>query len=124
SKAGHVIEVGLTKDLLLILTDGHVDTILNTSTGGGYTYTSQGVSAVAATPPGRFTITRQVDGLDISPLGQLWRPKYFSGGFAVHGYPEVPPVPVSHGCVRVSMAAMDWIWAQNLMPIGTQVWIY
>jgi hypothetical protein len=24
----------------------------------------------------------------------------------------------------VSNAAMDWIWATNVLPIGTSVWVY
>jgi lipoprotein-anchoring transpeptidase ErfK/SrfK len=31
---------------------------------------------------------------------------------------------VSHGCVRISNEAIDWVWAQNLDPIGTTVWVY
>jgi lipoprotein-anchoring transpeptidase ErfK/SrfK len=36
----------------------------------------------------------------------------------------VPPFPVSHGCVRVSDEAIDWIWANDIMPIGTEVWVF
>ena len=124
STAGHVVEIDLEHNLLMIVDSGHLTWVLNTSTGGGYRYWSEGVTAVANTPRGRFQLVRQVDGLDISPLGELWRPKYFYSGFAIHGYPSVPPVPVSHGCVRVSNEAIDWIWAQNLAPLGTPVWIY
>lgn len=53
-----------------------------------------------------------------------WRPKFFDVGFALHGDSYVPPVPVSHGCVRVSDEAIDWIWSANLAPIGTALWIY
>lgn len=124
SAHGRVVEVDLRRDLFLIVTNGRIDAVLNTSTGGGYTYTADGVTAVAETPVGHFRIYRQVDGLVVSSLGELWRPKYFDAGFAIHGAPSVPPVPVSHGCVRVSNAAIDWIWAEDLMPIGTAVWIY
>ena len=72
-----------------------------------------------------FTVIRQVDGPDHGPLGMLWRPKYFTWtGIAVHGYTSVPPYPASHGCARVSNDAMNWIWANNIMPIGTTVWVY
>ena len=43
-------------------------------------------------------------------LGQIYRPKYFVGGVAVHGSNSVPNYPASHGCVRVSVPAMDFIW--------------
>jgi lipoprotein-anchoring transpeptidase ErfK/SrfK len=124
STSGYVIEVDLESDLVMFVTDGTLDAVLNTSTGGGYLYTDDGVSAVARTPVGHFQIFRQVDGTVVDSLGTLWRPKFFDGGFAIHGDSYVPPVPVSHGCVRVSDEAIDWIWAQNLAPIGTTVWVY
>jgi len=77
-----------------------------------------------STPTGRFTVYRQVDGYDHGPLGTLYRPKYVIRGVAVHGFSSVPAYPASHGCVRVTNAAMNWIWADNAMPIGQPVWIY
>jgi len=121
---GHVIEVDLKRNLLLFVTDGHVDTILNTSTGGGYRYTSEGVTSTAITPKGHFTTYRTVDGVRNAPLGMLYRPRYFVDGYAIHGAESVPPTPASHGCVRVTNAAINWIWAQNIDPVGTPVWIY
>jgi hypothetical protein len=124
STSGYVIEVDLEDDLLMFVTDGRLEYVLNTSTGGGYTYTATGVTSVAVTPTGQFQIYRQVDGLVVDSLGALWRPKFFTGGYAIHGDSSVPPYPVSHGCVRVSNEAIDWIWADNLLPLGTSVWIY
>jgi len=124
SRLGRLIEVDLEDDLVMFVTNGKVDAVLNTSTGGGYSYWSNGQSAVADTPTGLFRIYRQVDGLVTDSLGQLWRPKYFDSGFAIHGDSNVPATPASHGCVRVSNEAIDWIWEQNLAPLGTPVWIY
>ena len=124
SRVGRLVEVDLTDDLLLLVTDGRVTTVLNTSTGGGYSYVDDGVTALAETPRGTFHVYRQVDGLVVDSLGALWRPKYFDGGFAIHGDSYVPPVPVSHGCVRVSDEAIDWIWATDQIPLGTEVWVY
>jgi peptidoglycan hydrolase-like protein with peptidoglycan-binding domain len=124
STSGRVVEVNLRKDLLMIVDNGQVKAVLNTSTGGGYTYTSDGVTAVAITPVGHFHILRAVNGLVVDSLGALWRPRYFDDGFAIHGDSYVPQVPVSHGCVRVSNEAIDWIWATNQLPLGMSVWIY
>ena len=124
STSGYVIEIDLADDLMLFVSNGKVEHVLNTSTGGGYVYTSDGVTAVADTPVGVFSIVRQVDGMVTDSLGQLWRPKFFYSGFAIHGDGYVPPFPVSHGCARVSNEAIDWIWADNLAPIGTEVWVY
>ncbi len=71
-------------------------------------------------------ITRELpNGWRTSDLGQLWRPKYFtSTGIAVHGATSVPAYPASHGCARVSVPAMNYIWDANLMPKGIAVWVY
>jgi peptidoglycan hydrolase-like protein with peptidoglycan-binding domain len=122
--SGDAIEVNLESDLLLIVKNGALQYVLNTSTGGGYTYTEDGVTSVALTPRGVFNISHVVDGLVVDSLGALWRPRYFYEGFAIHGDSYVPPYPVSHGCVRVSNEAIDWIWAENLAPIGLKVWVY
>jgi hypothetical protein len=124
STAGYVIEVDLQDDLVMFVTNGKLGYVLNTSTGGGYTYTATGTPAVAETPVGHFQIYSQVNGLVVDSLGALWRPKYFASGFAIHGDTYVPSDPVSHGCVRVSLQAIDWIWTDNEAPVGTAVWIY
>jgi hypothetical protein len=124
SKSGTLIEVDLKRDLVLFVTKGQVKYILNTSTGGGYTFQEHGQRNVAITPKGHFKTYRVVNGPDHGPLGLLWRPRYFTGGVAIHGDSYVPARPVSHGCVRVSDAAMDWVWSTKLDPIGTTVWVY
>ncbi len=124
SSSGHVIEVDLARNLLLFVTNGHVDTILNTSTGGGYVYYDQGSRNVALTPKGHFATYRVIEGQHRSSLGLLFRPRFFTGGFAIHGDSYVPPRPVSHGCVRITDAAINWVWATNVDPIGTPVWVY
>jgi lipoprotein-anchoring transpeptidase ErfK/SrfK len=124
STSGHLIEIDLSDNILMVVTNGHLDAALNTSTGGGYRYTSRGITSTATTPTGIFHIFRQVDGASNGPLGQLWRPKFFTGGYAIHGAASVPAYPASHGCARLSNEAINWIWANNLAPIGTEVWVY
>jgi hypothetical protein len=121
---GYVIQVDLTDDVVMFTHNGHLRWVLNTSTGGGYYYYDNGVTALAETPVGIFHTYSEINGMVTDSLGQLWMPKYFDSGFAIHGEGYVPAVPVSHGCVRVSDAAIDWIWSANLDPIGTEVWIY
>lgn len=124
STSGYVIEIDLADDLLMFVSNGTINYVLNTSTGGGYSYVDQGVSYVATTPTGIFQIYRSVDGLVTDTLGELWRPRFFVDGYAIHGDTFVPPYPVSHGCARVSDEAIDWIWANDVAPIGTEVWVY
>ncbi len=120
----YVFEVDKTRQVVFIARYGRVEWILNTSTGTEDYYTHEGQRKLATTPVGTFRVSRQVDGLREAPLGTLWRPKYFNGGIALHGSTSVPGYPASHGCVRLTYAAMDWIWAEDLMPIGTTVVVH
>lgn len=122
--SGNLIEVDLQNDLLMIIRNGQLWETLNTSTGGGYTYVDNGQVSVAETPTGIFHIFGAIDGTDTDSLGTLWRPRFFYEGYAIHGDGYVPPFPVSHGCVRVSNEAIDWIWAVDAAPIGEEVWVF
>jgi peptidoglycan hydrolase-like protein with peptidoglycan-binding domain len=123
--SGNLVEVDLHDDLVMIIQNGKLAYTLNTSTGGGYTYSDSTGTSVAITPTGTYHIFSTIDGLDVDSLGALWRPRFFTyGGIAIHGDSYVPPVPVSHGCVRVSDEAINWIWANNIMPIGEEIWVF
>jgi hypothetical protein len=124
SRSGHVIEINKPRQLLMVVDSGRVTRIFNTSTGSGQRYYSRGSWRVAATPSGSFRVFRQVNGWDNGPLGSLWRPKYFNGGIAVHGYSSVPAYPASHGCCRVSIPAMNLLWGAGGIAIGTRVLVY
>jgi lipoprotein-anchoring transpeptidase ErfK/SrfK len=43
-------------------------------------------------------------------------------GFAIHGYPEVPAYPASHGCVRVPMWVATRLFAMH--AYGFPIYIY
>jgi peptidoglycan hydrolase-like protein with peptidoglycan-binding domain len=122
--SGYLVEINLKKQLLMLVEDGRAIVTLNTSTGSNEHYEYEGDTYLADTPPGKFTMGRQIDGVRHGPLGDLWRPKYFNGGIAIHGSPSIPPYPASHGCARLSNAAMNWIWANNKIPLKTKVWVY
>ncbi len=124
STSGRWIEIDKSRQLAMVVDNGDIRAILNTSTGSGERYTSEGRTSVANTPSGKFEIFRQVDALDKAPLGELWRPKYFNGGIAIHGAESVPAYAASHGCARVSNPAINWIWSTGQAPIGTNVWVY
>ena len=42
----------------------------------------------------------------------------------MHGSNSVPNYPASHGCVRVTVQAMDYIWEAGLMPMNIPVWVH
>jgi lipoprotein-anchoring transpeptidase ErfK/SrfK len=129
---GTLVEVDKAKQLLFIVVDGKTLWTFNTSTGSGIPYEAVNKNdptkietGDAVTPEGLFKTTRErPEGWWDGDLGQIYRPKYFVGGIAVHGMTSVPNHPASHGCVRLSTAAMDFIWDQNLMPLHTVVWVH
>lgn len=129
---GTLAEVDKQRQLLFLIRDGVTVAVLNASTGDDREYeepdaNSPGViiRGVARTPEGTFSVDRErPDGWWIGDLGQIYRPKYFIGGVAIHGSNSVPAYPASHGCVRVSVAAMDMIWDSELLPRGTTVVVH
>jgi hypothetical protein len=123
-ESGYEIQINLANDLIMVVNNNHLLWTLNTSTGGGYTYTQDGSTDVAITPTGVFSTFRVVDGTVTDSLGTLFRPRFFYQGYAIHGDSSVPPEPVSHGCARISNEAINWVWAANIDPIGTTVWVY
>ncbi|HVM01489.1 MAG TPA: L,D-transpeptidase family protein [Acidimicrobiales bacterium] len=125
SAGGDRIEVDKARQLLFVVRGGRAEWVFNTSTGTEEPYTFEGQTYLADTPEGRWTVYREIDGVRVSNLGRLVRPKYFhEDGIAIHGYAFVPPYPVSHGCVRVTLPAIDFIWGNGLAPIGAEVWVY
>jgi peptidoglycan hydrolase-like protein with peptidoglycan-binding domain len=117
---GPLLEIDLDRQIMFVtLADGSIS-ILNISSGNNETYRHPyGYTAVAATPVGNFAVGRKIDAPEVAPLGTLYRPMYFKGGFAVHGSTSVPGYPASHGCVRTSYTDQDWLFPQ--VPTGTRV---
>lgn len=126
SSSGKVLEIDIDRQLVLAVENGKVVKVINASSGNGETYEAKGATYTAYTPRGSFAVFREVNGMHSSTLelGDMWRPKFFTGGIAVHGSASVPAFPASHGCVRVSNSAMDWIWDTWGAPSGTPVVVY
>lgn len=108
---GPHLEVDLAAQVLLVVDPDGRTVAVNATSG----------APASPTPPGTFTVFRQVDAWDPGPYGSLYRPKYFNGGIAVHGGVPVVAGPVSHGCIRIPDPAVDWLWSSGLAAIGTTV---
>jgi hypothetical protein len=104
---GDHVEIDKTRQVIFIVRGGRVTLVVATSTG-----------ATGNTPIGVWHVYRKVPGFD----WVLYYPNYFLRGFAVHGYPDVPPYPASHGCSRVPMWIATTVYA--LMPPGSTVYVY
>jgi hypothetical protein len=104
---GDHVEIDKTRQVLFVVRGGKVLLVVATSTG-----------ATGNTPLGVWHVYRKVAGYD----WVLYYPSYFLRGFAVHGYPDVPPYPASHGCSRVPMWIATTLY--GLMPPGSLVYVY
>jgi L,D-transpeptidase catalytic domain/Putative peptidoglycan binding domain/PKD domain len=105
--AGDHVEVSKERQVLFLVRDGRVALVVPVSTG-----------ATGNTPVGVWHVYRRVAGWD----WVLWDPTYFVGAFAIHGYPDVPPYPASHGCVRVPMWVASRLFEAD--DYGTTVYVY
>jgi lipoprotein-anchoring transpeptidase ErfK/SrfK len=112
SPADH-IEVDKTRQVLYLVRDGKIVMISPVATAGIAGY---------YTPEGKFAIYEKRPGWDRSPLGVLWNPMYFLGGYAIHGGDPVPPYPASHGCVRVPDFVISRLFTSE--PYGEVVYVY
>ena len=110
-RADHSIDVDLGRQILIIQTGGRVNWIFDISSGKRST----------PTPRGQFTLQRQIRGIRHSKLGVLYSPKYFTGGYAIHGSSSVPNYPASHGCVRLTNPAINFLWASGQANLGTPI---
>lgn len=105
-------EVDLTRQVMMVFRDGVPTLITHVSSGSQVPYcesTPAGRNCGSAvTPEGVFKYERRIDGWRDAPLGRLYKPVYFKGGFAVHGAGSVPDHPASHGCVRTPMHIAEY----------------
>ena len=109
---GPRVEVDLDRQIAFYIAASGAVTTINISSGSGREYDKpDGGTAVAYTPTGEYAVERRVDGLREAPLGSLYYPLYFTGGWAIHGSSSVPAYPASHGCVRTANEDQDFLFA-------------
>jgi len=110
STATRHIELHIAQQVLLLVGDGRVLRAIHVSTAApGH-----------VTPTGTYTIYRK-ERMSWSVPFQVWMPyaSYFTGGYALHEYPDVPGYPASHGCVRVPAGEAVVVW--DFATLGTPV---
>ena len=106
------IEIDKTRQILMVVKGGKPLGIIPISSG-----------ATGNTPSGTFHILWKAPSTT-TWLGSaiLWRTMDFYRNFAMHGYPEVPPYPASHGCVREPIWVADWTYQRSW--VGETVYLY
>ena len=105
--SGDHVEIDKARQVLFVVRGGKVALVVATSTG-----------ATGNTPLGMWHVYRKVGGFD----WVLYYPSYFLRGFAVHGYPDVPPYPASHGCARIPMWIATTVY--SMIPEGSTIYVY
>ena len=116
-------EVDLDKQVLYVVRDNDVETVVGISSASGGTYTNYaGRTVTSKTPEGEFSFYLERDYNHRSYLGTMYKPYYFYGGYAIHGSPSAPGYPASHGCVRVTNADMDFLRTE--LELGMTIMLY
>ena len=112
--AGRHVEIYRSRGVVLLVEAGKVVRAIHTSTGIG------GNSPDLGTPPGSFKIYRKEPRSWSVPY-KSWLPyaAYWVGGWALHGYADVPAQPASHGCARLPMPEAKIVY--DFVSIGTPV---
>ena len=106
---GKHVEADLSRQVLVLLRGRKVDRIYTTSSGKSST----------PTVLGRFKVYQRSFGTNA--LGMV-HSSYFIGGYAIHGYHDVPTFPASHGCLRVPVPNAFSIY--SWLRIGDRVDVY
>ena len=104
------VEGDLSRQVLVLADHGQPVQIYTMSSGKPSTPTVRG----------KFRFYRRQPGTNSH--GMVWS-VYFHGGYAVHGYPSVPPTyPASHGCIRVPIPDSHHIYSS--VRLGETIFVY
>jgi len=106
------VEVDKGRQILMVVRKGVVCGYIPVSTG-----------ATDNTPEGSFGIRQKSPATStfFGPATLTWV-MGFIGNFAIHGYPEVPSYPASHGCIREPLWAANWTYSQSF--VGERLYVY
>lgn len=108
--AGRHVEVSIRRQVMAFADSrGRVVRIYHVSTGKPSTPTVRGTYRVYMKDPGT------------NAKGMV-KSSYFTGGYAIHGYVDVPVYAASHGCVRVPIPNAASIY--NWVHMGTRIDTY
>jgi hypothetical protein len=107
---GKHVEADLSRQVLaLINPGGRVYRVMVVSSGKPSTPTVLGSFHVYSQTPG-FNVKGMLDS------------NYFIGGYAIHGYPDVPPYAASHGCLRIPLSQARFV--MSWLGFGDRVDVY
>ena len=108
-KAGKHVEFDWSRQVLTLAQNGKPYRTYHTSSGKSSTPTVFGTYHFYLQTPGT-NAKGMVDS------------NYFIGGYAIHGYPDVPAYPASHGCLRVPIPNAWSIY--SWIDLGDRIFVY
>jgi hypothetical protein len=107
---GRHVEADLTRQVLVLVNPGgRVYKIIHMSSGTGGTPTVRG----------SFRFYSKDYGTNAKGMVHS---NYFIGGFAIHGYADVPTYNASHGCLRIPVPNASFVF--NWVRLGMKIDVY
>jgi hypothetical protein len=105
---GHHVEADLSKQVLALVNGDRVERIYHISSGKPSTPTVLGTYHVYRKSPG-------------TNAHGMVHSSYFIGGYAIHGYADVPAYAASHGCLRVPIpnawSIFTWVRMGDIVDV-------
>jgi hypothetical protein len=108
-RAGRHVEFDWSRQVLVLAHHGRPFRVFHASSGKPSTPTVFGTFHFYSKTPG----TNSHGMVDSN---------YFIRGYAIHGYPEVPPYAASHGCIRIPIPNARYVY--NWIPLGMTIFVY
>jgi L,D-transpeptidase-like protein/putative peptidoglycan binding protein len=108
-RAGRHVEFDWSRQVLVLARGGRAERIIHASSGKSSTPTVFGSFRFYSKTPGT-NAKGMVDS------------NYFHGGYAVHGYHEVPTYPASHGCIRIPIPSAAAVYRS--VRLGERIFVY
>ncbi|MGI8920578.1 MAG: L,D-transpeptidase [Solirubrobacteraceae bacterium] len=107
---GRHVEANLSEQVVALINAGNrVFQVIPTSSGKPSTPTVLGT----------FHVYRKAPGVNSE---SMFDSNYFIGGYAIHGFPDVPTYPASHGCLRIPNSDAPFVF--GWLKVGDEVDVY
>jgi hypothetical protein len=108
-RAGRHVEFDWSHQVLVLADRGRAFRVFHASSGKPSTPTVFGTYHFYSKTPGT-NAKGMVDS------------NYFIRGYAIHGYPSVPPYAASHGCIRIPIPNAAYVY--GWIPLGMTIFVY
>jgi lipoprotein-anchoring transpeptidase ErfK/SrfK len=108
-KAGRHVEFDWSRQVVVLADKGRAQYVIHASSGKPSTPTVFGTFHFYSKTPGT-----NAHGMVDS--------NYFYGGYAVHGYPDVPAYAASHGCIRIPIPNAGFV--NGWVKLGMTIFVY